>query len=500
MLKHPKLSLAALDLVDPAAPISEGLLLSSSLDELDVIDPATGEVVGDLALSSVADAETAVRRARKAFDDGPWPRMSPKDRYTLLKRLVGVMDSHRDALAEIGTMEVGTPISLSRNLHAGAPIAFMDWFADTALTGPLGGWEERLGTADPNATDVSVLFREPIGVVSAITAYNFPLLITAFKIGGAMAAGCTSILMPSPRAPLASIALVQCLLEADLPRGLVHVVVGGPDVGRTITTADGVDMVTFTGSVEIGRQVGVQATGALKKLVLELGGKSPNVLLPGVEPADVVGPSVLRFTRNAGQGCGATTRTLVPRDRYADYATAAKDFIDGLKVGDPWDEATDVGPLIRSDHRERVQGFVDRAVTAGAVVEAGGGRPDGPGFFVNPILLGNLENEAEACQEEIFGPVGVLIPYDTVDEAFEIANGTRYGLNANVWGPTEEALAFARRLKAGTITVNGGGPDRPEAPWPGIGDSGVGVDRGLEGFREFFRLRHVQAAASPPRT
>jgi len=340
---------------------------------------------------------------------------------------------------------------------------------------------------------MSTLFREPIGVVAAITAYNFPLLITSFKIGGALAAGCTGVLMPSARTVLSSIAFLRCVREADLPPGAVTLVLGEAEVGEALTLAPEVDMVTFTGSVGVGKLVMEQAARGLKRVVLELGGKSPNVLLPGTDIATAVGPSVLRYTRNSGQGCGATTRTLVPRAQYDAYATAAAEFIDGLVVGDPWDDSTDLGPLIRGEHRDRVEGYVDRAVAAGAIVEAGGGRPPiEHGYFMNPALVGGVTNDAEICQEELFGPVGALLPYDSLDEALDIANGTRFGLNANVWGPTDQAMHFARRLKAGTVTINGGGADRPDAPWPGAGESGVGIDRGMEGFREFFHIRHVQ--------
>jgi aldehyde dehydrogenase (NAD+) len=330
-------------------------------------------------------------------------------------------------------------------------------------------------------------------VVAAITAYNFPLLITSFKVGGALAAGCSTVLMPSVRTPLAAIAFVRCVREAGLPVGVVGVVLGEAEVGTALTLADGVDLVTFTGSVTVGRRVMEQAARGLKRVVLELGGKSPNVLLPGADLDVAVKPSILRYTRNSGQGCGATTRTLVPREVYAHYASTAADVIKNLVVGDPWEETTDLGPLIRADHRDRVEAYVARALHQGAVMEAGGGRPDiDRGFYLNPALVGGVANDAEICQEELFGPIGVLLPYDSVDEALAIANGTRYGLNANVWGPTDQAMRFARRLKAGTVTINGGGADRPDAPWPGAGDSGVGVDRGMEGFREFFHIRHVQ--------
>jgi len=471
--------------------VAQGWLRASGAP-LDVVDPATGAVVGTVPTSTPGDVTRAVADARAAYDSGVWSDRSPGERSRALRRLTEALDANRDALAEIGTLEVGSPITLSRGLHAGFPVAFFDWWADTALRGPTGGWQEQLPLAEAPVMAMSTLFREPVGVVAAITAYNFPLLITAFKVGGALAAGCTAVLMPSPRTPLSAIAFLACVRDAGLPPGAVSLVIGEAAVGEALTTAPGVDMVTFTGSVAVGRKVMEQAARGLKKVVLELGGKSPNVLLPSADVDAAVGPSTLRYTRNSGQGCGATTRTLVPRDRYERYAAAARDVIAGLVVGDPWDEKTDLGPLIRGDHRDRVQAYVDRALAAGAVLEAGGGRPDGDGFYLNPALVGGVDNDAEICQEELFGPVGVLLPYDTVEDALAIANGTRYGLNANVWGATDEAMRFGRRLKAGTVTINGGGADRPDAPWPGTGDSGIGVDRGMDGFREFFQVRHVQ--------
>lgn len=472
---------------------AEGWLYADGSGELAVVDPSTGREVGTLPASDPADVDRAVSRARTAFDAGEWSGRTARERSVALHRLTDVLASHADALAEIGTLEVGSPLTLSRGLHAGAPIAFFRWWADTALTGPLGGYEEGLGLLDQPVMAASSVFREPIGVVAAITAYNFPLLITSFKVGGALAAGCTAVLLPSPRTPLSAVAFLACVREAELPPGSVQLVLGEQAVGEALTTAPGVDLVTFTGSVGVGRRVAEQASRSLKRVVLELGGKSPNVLLPSADVLSAAGPSVLRYVRNSGQGCGATTRTLVPREWYDEYAEAAATFIDGLVVGDPWDAATDLGPLIRGDHRDRVEGYVQRALDDGASVLAGGGRPDlTDGFYLNPALLGGVTNDAEICQEELFGPIGVLLPYDDVEDALAIANGTRYGLNANVWGATDEAMRFARRLKAGTVTINGGGADRPDAPWPGAGDSGVGVDRGLEGFREFFHIRHVQ--------
>ncbi len=494
MIDAPNLSTDAHGLLGALPDLIEtGWVRSTGSLVIDLVDPSTGRTVGALPASTTDDVTRAVAAARATFEADAWAGLKPAERSRALHRLVDVLTEHSEALAEIGTLEVGSPITLSRGLHAGGPIAFFRWFADAALKGPMGGYEESLGLNDVPVLTTSMLFREPIGVVAAISAYNFPLLITSFKVGGALAAGCTAVLMPSPRTPLSAIAFAACAREADLPPGTIQVLVGGADVGQALTTAPGVDMVTFTGSVDVGRRVMEQASRGLKKVVLELGGKSPNVLLPSADIETSVGPSVLRFVRNSGQGCGATTRTLVPREWYEDYAVAAGQVIDSLVVGDPWDEKTDLGPVIRGDHRERIEGYVQRAVDSGGVILAGGGRPDiDEGFYLNPALVGGVDNDAEICQEELFGPVGVLLPYDDVDDALRIANGTRFGLNANVWGATDDAIRFARRLKAGTVTVNGGGADRPDAPWPGAGESGIGVDRGMEGFREFFHVRHVQ--------
>jgi aldehyde dehydrogenase (NAD+) len=472
----------------------DGHWLETGDGAVDVIDPTTEATLISLPRATQNEVNAAVASARRAFDTGPWPRMSPQGRSDALKRLTESVRAHADEFAQIGTLDVGTPITLSRGLHAGAPAGFLEWFSDAAYRGPRGHWEHSLGQNETIVPTTSSLFYEPIGVVAAIAAYNFPLLIAAFKVGGALAAGCTVVLMPSPRAPLAAVALTKMVEEAEIPPGVVNVVIGEQAAGEALTQHPDVDMVSFTGSVEVGRHVMTQAAGGLKKVVLELGGKSPNIFLPGSDIERGVLPSVLRFTRNSGQGCGATTRTLVHQDDYDRFVAAAKTAIDGLKVGDPLEPDTDLGPLIIAAHRDRVAGYVERALNNdGGTILAGGGEPEQErGFFINPAIVGGVEPEAEICQEELFGPIGVVLPYDTVEQAVEIANGTRFGLNANVWGPGPEAMKVAKRLRSGTVTINGGGADRPDAPWGGYGHSGVGYDRGEEGFREFFQVKHMQ--------
>ncbi len=460
--------------------------------ELPVLDPATEEVLINVPEVGVATVEEAVAAARRAFDEGPWPRMSPRERSRIMARLAEAVAAHAQPLAELGVFEIGSPITLSRALHSAGPIQFLEYWADMALKGPHGRYQEGLPLIEGPTVSASMLFQEPVGVVASVIAYNYPLMLIAFKVAGALAAGCTTVLMPSPRAPLSSIAFTRIAEEVGIPEGVVNLVIGGAEAGRALTEHPAVDMVSFTGSVAVGRKVMAQAASGLKRVVLELGGKSPNIVLPGADVAATVGPSILRFTRNSGQGCGATTRVLVQRADLDEWNEGAKRFMDGLVVGDPWDERTDVGPLIRREQVHSVQGYVDRAIQDGAaVVAATPGSVPARGYYFMPSLFGGVDNGAEICQEELFGPVGVVIPYDTVDEAVALANATRYGLNATVWGPTDDAMRVARRIRSGTVAINGGGPERPDAPWSGYGESSVGSERGEAGFAEFFQVKHV---------
>jgi aldehyde dehydrogenase (NAD+) len=481
-------------LLGGAGAFVNGRWIAGKGSELRVMNPATEEVLLELPETLPEDVDAAVLAARHAFDDGPWPRLSPSERSAALMRLVEGLDAHRDQLAELGVLEVGTPIALSRQLHADFPIRCFEYWAEMAVAGPRGRWQRFL-PLDQSASipTMSILLSEPAGVVAAIAAYNYPLLISAFKVGGALAAGCTAVLMPSPRTPLSALALLRIAEEAEFPAGVLNLVLGEAEVGQRLTTHRCVDVITFTGSVGIGRDVMHQAASGLKRVVLELGGKSPNLLLPSADIDLAVGPSILRFTRNSGQGCGATTRILVPANSLDSFVERAQAFLDDLVVDDPWKEETDLGPLIRAEHLERVQAYVARALSTGGEVVAGGGATGlERGWFMRPVLIGGVKNDSELCQDEIFGPVAAVVPYDSVDQAVELANATRFGLNANIWGQTDDALRIATRLRSGTVTLNGGGPERPDAPWGGYGESGVGYDRGEDGFSEFLQTKHVQ--------
>ena len=457
------------------------------------VDPFTERPLGAFPGASPDQAESAVRGARRAFDGGEWCGLSPQDRGRLLHRIVAALDGKRQALAEIIVAETGSPVSLARTVQVGAMLEHLAWFADAAARGPRGGFEQGLPVHRGPVTSAGVLVREPAGVVAALTPYNIPLVTAAWKIGGALASGSSAILLPAPAAAFSSLAWARILCEADLPPGVFSFLAGDPQVGRYLTESPDVDMVTFTGSNAVGGQVMRQSSGTFKRLVLELGGKSPNVLLPGADVEAAAAPSALRFLRNSGQACGATTRTFVPREDYETYVQAMAAFFSSVPVGDPWHEDTVVGPLISARHRDRVDGYVQRAAESGGVIEAGGGRPDREhGYFLNPTLVGHVGNDSEIAREELFGPVGVVIPYDDVDQAVTMANDSRYGLNANVWGPANAAMDVARRIRSGTVTINGGGGLRADAPFGGYRQSGIGREAGEEGFLEFFEIKQIQ--------
>lgn len=491
-----KLSPAARSLVDePRLLVNGSWIPGKAARTIRAVDPFTERPIGEIGCASLQQVDDAVIGARRAFDTGAWGGLTPADRRRLLLRAVEALDRGREALVEIVTMETGSPVSLSRIQQVDVMIEHLAWFADAAGRGPRGGFECRLPDRIAGTSGgASLLVREPIGVVAALTPYNAPFVTAAWKVGGALASGSTAVLLPSPRAALSSLAWIRLLCEADLPPGAVSFLCGEQEVGRRLTESENVDMVTFTGSTGVGRSVMRQASGNLKRLVLELGGKSPNLILPGTDIEAVAAPSTLRYVRNAGQACGATTRTFVPRGDYDAFVAATEAFLSSVVVGDPWSEDTVVGPLISAEHRERVEGYVERAVNTGGAIEAGGGRPlIDHGYFLNPALIGRIGNDAEIAREELFGPVGVLIPFDHVAAAVAMANDSRYGLNANVWGPEREALDVARSIRSGTVTVNGGGGGlRPDAPFGGYRHSGIGREAGEAGFLEFFEIKQVQ--------
>lgn len=477
----------------PESCFIAGVWEKGEIDQaISVIDPMTEAVVAELRSASVGQAASAVSAARRAFDSGHWPRLDPLVRSSTLHRLADRFEAEADRFAQLLVTEIGTPTSLARSGQVDAAVELLRWFADAAATGPRPGFEELLAGHRTPAPSRSILRQEPVGVVAGLTAFNFPLLLLVRKLGGALAAGCTIVVMPSPRAPLSTIAFMKLVQESDLPPGTVNLIVGGPDVGKQLTSSPEVDMITFTGSRAVGQAVMEEAAKSIKKVVLELGGKSANIVLPGADVAAAVRPSLLRYSLNAGQACGATTRTFVMEADYDGYVETAREVFANMVVGDPRDATTVVGPLIRAEQRAFVEGYIERALAEGATVEAGTSTFPETGYFVAPQLIGGVTNDSEIASEELFGPVGVIISVRSVEEAVKLANVSSFGLNASVWGPTDAALDVARRLRTGSVAINGGGGARPDAPWGGFKESGIGREGGEAGLREFLEMKHIQ--------
>ncbi|RMI28803.1 aldehyde dehydrogenase family protein [Nocardia stercoris] len=481
-------------LMGAAASYVDGRWVVGDGEPITSINPTTGRQLALTPSTGPAQVAAAVSAARRAFDGGEWRRLSPADRGALLHRLADLLVERRDVIAHLAAIEVGTPISSATTLHVDLPAKFFRWFADAAIRGPRDGYEQPLPLDHDPITSSGMLVREPVGVVAAIVAYNVPVMMCAYKLGAALAAGCSTVLVTSPRAILLTTAVVRMFEEAGFPSGAVNLVFGPPGTTTLVVESPEVDMVSFTGSAAVGSKILALAAPTIKKVVLELGGKSPNIVLPGTDLERAVPASVLRFTRNSGQACGATTRTLVPQADFDEYVERSAAFLRGLPIGDPLAPDTVLGPLITGEHRAKVEGFLSRAAESGAQLPVGGGRPAGldAGFFLEATLVTDVSNAAEIAQEELFAPVGVVLPYTDLDDAVRLANDAKYALNANVWGPTAEAVAFGRRIRSGTVTINGGGGMRADAPWGGPGYSGIGREGGEEGLREFFEIKHMQ--------
>lgn len=474
-----------------AVPWSQNMLIDGELalgegaDHIVVGNPATEEPLTEFREASTAQVGLAVEAARRAFESEAWRDRALRRRVLLT--MADILEENADLLTAAIVHEVGTPVTLARSLQIGEPIALLRAFADLALVDR----DRALGVADGPPRSDAVISYQPSGVVAAIAAYNYPLLFTATKLGGALAAGCTAVLLPSPQAPLSILLFARLLQQADLPRGVVNVIVGGADVGRDLTTHPDVNKISFTGSVGVGRTVMAQAASGLKRVALELGGKSPSLLLPDVDIDTITAQVHARYVRNAGQGCSSPTRILVHESRYDDFVDRSREAFASFKIGDPWDTTVVAGPLISQQHRERVEGYVSRAVESGGNVVAGGGRPEmARGWYMNGALVGGVTNKSEIAREELFGPVGVVLQYRTVEEAVSIANDSDFGLAATIYGDTATARGLAPRLRVGTVMINGWIP-RQDKAGGGFKMSGMGREIGEEGVREFLETQFV---------
>ncbi|WP_018501867.1 aldehyde dehydrogenase family protein [Parafrankia discariae] len=460
---------------------------------LEVLNPATEEVIGAVPDGTVTDVDRAVAAARRAFDEGPWPTLSANERATVLLRMADVMERRVDELKELSVREAGSTRALADTLQVSVPLHHFRDMAERVLR-QFPFERAMLPTVGPTLAQ-GVVRREPYGVAALISAYNFPLFLNILKLAPALAAGCTVVLKPAPTTPLEAFVLGEMADEAGLPPGVLNIVSGGIAAGEALTTHPGVDIVSFTGSDTVGRLVYTQAAQSLKKVVLELGGKSANIITADVD-LDLVVPTIVNgMTTHAGQGCSLLTRTLVHRSRLDELVGLVKQRLDHITVGDPADPATTMGPLISAAQRAKVESLISAGRAEGAQVAYGGGRPAhlDKGFFVEPTLFVDVDNSMTVARQEFFGPVGVVIAFDDDDEAVRLANDSEFGLGGGVWAQSPvRAYEIAKRLRTGMIYINGGGAgSSPHTAFGGYKQSGLGLERGEFGLEEFLLSKSI---------
>lgn len=448
-----------------------------------VMEAAKAVPLAEIRLANVADADAAVEAAAAAFP--AWSATQPAQRASYVRRIADGLQARSEAIARDIACEVGMPLKLASRIQVAAPIAAWRACADHADS---MDWQETIAN--------SVVEKVPAGIVLAITPWNYPLHQITAKVAAALAAGCTVVLKPSELAPLSAFALAEVIDEAGLPAGVFNLVVGsGEEIGDALVSHPKVDVVSFTGSTGVGKHVASLAAGAIKRISLELGGKSAAIVLGGADVATATKSTLASCFLNSGQTCSAITRLLVRREDYPQAVAVARDVAEALTVGDPLEPATRMGPVISARQRDRIMRYIREGLSDGAELIAGG--PDGiaalgEGYFVRPTVLGNVAPASALAREEVFGPVLSVIAYDTEEEAVAIANGTDYGLAGAVWaGDDETAMRVARRMRAGQIDINGA-PFNLQAPFGGFGLSGLGRENGRFGLDEFLELRSIQ--------
>jgi acyl-CoA reductase-like NAD-dependent aldehyde dehydrogenase len=447
------------------------------------LNPATGTILGHAPDAGVADAEAAIAAARRAFDTTSWPT-DVELRIRCLEQLHQALVDHRDELAQLTIDEVGATPALTQGPQLDQPIEIVRYYADLLKTYPM---TEDLGNIESRGMQHHRwVEKEAAGVVAAIIAYNYPNQLALAKLAPALAAGCTVVLKGAPDTPLVTLALGELIANhTDIPAGVVNVLSSSdPEVGPALTTSPDVDVVTFTGSTPTGRRIMAAASETVKKVFLELGGKSAAIVLDDADFGMAAVFAAFSMVTHAGQGCALTSRLLVPRTQHDEIVELIKQNFGHVRYGDPNDPKTYMGPLISERQRDKVDGMVKRAVEAGATLVTGGKKVD-LGYFCTPTLLTDVDPDGEIAQEEVFGPVLVVIAYDDDDDAVRIANNSIYGLSGAIFGGQDRALAMARRIRTGTFSINGGNYFSPDSPFGGYKQSGIGREMGAAGLAEF---------------
>ena len=474
----------------------DGKLVPGGSGRYPTINPATEEVLGTAADGDAADMERAIGAARRAFDTTEWST-DTELRVRCIRQLRDAMKANIEELRELTIAEVGAPRMLTAMAQLEGPVDDLSFCADTAETYE---WRQDLGIASPMGIKTRrTIAREAVGVVGAITPWNFPHQINLAKLGPALAAGNTIVLKPAPDTPWCAAVLGELIAEhTDIPPGVVNIVTSNDHaVGALLSSDPRVDMVSFTGSTNTGRAVMAAGAATIKKVFLELGGKSAFLVLDDADLAGACSMSAFTASMHAGQGCAITTRLVVPRARYDEAVEAAAATMGGIKPGDPTNPGTVCGPVISERQRDRVQSYLDLAIDEGGRFACGGGSPADRdrGFFIEPTVIAGLDNTARVAREEIFGPVLTVIAHDGDDDAIRIANDSPYGLSGTVFSADpDRAQAAAARLRVGTVNVNGGVWYSADAPFGGYKQSGVGREMGLAGFEEYLELKVIATA------
>ena len=480
-LRRPARLLIGGEWVEPAAS-----------ERISVIDPATGAEVASVADATSADVDKAVAAAREAFERGAWSTMLPAHREALIWRLADLIDAHADELAELESIDNGKTKQMAGIVDVPGARNYFRYMA---------GWATKI---EGSTIDVSVgglkggrinayTRREPVGVVAQIIPWNFPLVMAAWKLGPALAAGCTCVLKPAEQTPLSALRLGELIIEAGFPPGVVNILTGyGETTGAALVAHRGVDKIAFTGSTSVGKLINKTATDTLKRVSLELGGKSPVIVLPDADVNTVIGGAAGAIFFNAGQVCAAGSRLYVHRKIFDRVVEGVGGAAEAIRLGPGLDPGTQMGPLVSREQQERVLGYIESGRADGAAVVAGGDAPAHPGFFVKPTVLANVKRSMRVVQEEIFGPVVVAERFDDIDEVAALANDTQYGLSASIWSNDLTAVhRLVPKIRAGTVWVNTHGPVDANMPFGGFKQSGFGREHGRVGIEMYTELKSV---------